>query len=47
MEYLQDIILDLNPNAASPIVSVKQGDTGRILKIFITKDDEPLYITAD
>ena len=39
MEYIQDLILDLNSNSAYPVISAKQNDVDtRILRIHYTKD---------
>ncbi len=41
MRYTQEIILDLNPNSAPPIVYAKQGDVdSRGLTIHVTQNQE-------
>lgn len=48
MRYTQEIILDLNPNSAPPIVYAKQGDVDtRGLTIYVTQNQEDYDLTAN
>ena len=46
MEYVQELTLDLNSNNAYPIISAKQGDTARYIRVKLTKDNIPYDIDS-